>query len=698
MSSAATSSSASSPRGSTRTHGADTASGSAATAAATSAAASTSPTAVAAGARSPPHTAAAFVPFLRCSVVAYRSRVRNNKTFTEFQLVVTSPALHWDAHKRYSEFATLHSEVVALIGADKTLKARLKAGKLTLPKLPPSKLVGNLKDDFLQERMTALDTYISALLAIEHIDTCRPVLEFLGALESSHGALAVRSPGSASAGSAGTGGADGKTQRRPLPRLHLDAVLPLLDAGDVVLFRTTGTLQSLQRTFTSSRYDHIGVVIRIPWGSKKSSALHLLESTSDGVRTYQLSRRMRAWHLSNAVVVVRQLKHVRRTDSFLATLDSFVSDVDGLPYGLTLGKLLKREPGASKDTFFCSELVATAYMRVGLIDSDRHSATAFFPSDFNQDNSARLLQLKDGAELGPELQVDFVQPAVLEAKNNLSDDDEDEAESALVTRVMAADAKQRRSTEAVRKLRSGSRYDRHFSYVSVGPAASGGADGTAPRSRLQHSHHRPPSLSTPPLPLAPQLNGAPPNSSRSTSTAAANGSNGVGNGNSPSIGGSSSSGAAGANGLTLPLSVMQTSSPAYTSMAGCLRSDSPFSPVGRDLCVEKDEEAEFSSDSATEGALSPASSDGATPMAVAAHAAAAAAAAAAYAAAAASSSSSDASPTVRSDSPVTPSSSPPMTRTRSVAHSGNVFDAVHTHFQARSSVIVEEAQADPHGN
>lgn len=397
-------------------------------------------------------------------MLSYRSRVRLSKTFTEYHLTVKSKELHWDQYKRYSEFEGLHKSINELISLDPRLKALSKAGKLVLPKLPPSKLVGNLKDDFLQTRMNALSEYICDLLSIELLHTCQPLLEFLGALEPTRGEASASPKTDAPEGSS----------PQTMPRLHLDAIIPLLDAGDVVLFRTTGVLQGLQRTFTGSRYDHVGIIIRIPWGSTKPSALHLLESTSDGVRTYQLHRRMRAWHLSNAVVVVRQLKHVTRTNSFLSTLDAFVSDVDGLPYGLSLGKLLRREPGASKDNFFCSELVATAYMRVGLIDSETHSATAFFPSDFNQERSATLLHLRDGAELGPELLVDFVQPAVREAKANYSDD-EDQVEmlavlanQSLAQRIQAAaEAKQRRDNGAARRLaRDASRYDRTMSFAS----------------------------------------------------------------------------------------------------------------------------------------------------------------------------------------------------------------------------------------
>ena len=506
-----------------------------------------------------------FEPFLRCSVQSYRSRVRISKTYTEYHLTVKSKELHWDQFKRYSEFEGLHKSLQELINLDPRLKALSKAGRLVLPKLPPSKLVGNLKDDFLQTRMNALNEYMVDLLLVEQLHTCQPLLEFLGALEPTRGEASASPKSDAPEGSS----------PQSMPRLHIDAIIPLLDAGDVVLFRTTGVLQGLQRTFTGSRYDHVGIIIRIPWSSTKPSTLHLLESTSDGVRTYQLHRRMRAWHLSNAVVVVRQLKHVTRTNSFLSTLDAFVSDVDGLPYGLSLGKLLRREPGASKDNFFCSELVATAYMRVGLIDSETHSATAFFPSDFNQERSATLLHLRDGAELGPELLVDFVQPAVREAKANYSDD-EDQVEmlavlanQSLAQRIQAAaEAKQRRDNGAARRLaRGASRYDRTMSFATT----------TAPAT----------------LPIRVSAASSPPHAGAGagagSSVAGSAASNGGGDISSsplqspPLSRAPSATSSNSAGGLLMPpgiSSFMQASSPAMRRLSGNFRSDSPvFSPT-----------------------------------------------------------------------------------------------------------------------
>jgi hypothetical protein len=71
-----------------------------------------------------------------------------------------------------------------------------------------------------------------------------PVLSFLGALSNR--------------------AAEEKEVRTVKQTLHVDQVLPLLDSGDIVLFKTKGLLQSMQRSVLSSEYDHVGLVVRYP--------------------------------------------------------------------------------------------------------------------------------------------------------------------------------------------------------------------------------------------------------------------------------------------------------------------------------------------------------------------------------------------------------------------------------------------------
>jgi len=336
---------------------------------------------------------------------------------------------------------------------------------LTLPALPPPKLLGNLDPTFLQSRMSALATYMDALLQVHQVESCPSLLAFLGLLEGRAGAGGDNRSSSSNtsdlsySASVAIGSASSAALHAPhshgarlSQQLHLDRALFIMDAGDVVLFRTRGLLQGLQRSVTGSHYDHVGLVLRIPYHSPSPRALYILESTSDGVRTYPLSRRLRAWHASRALVVVRRLVGVERSMRWRSILDRFVNEVDGLPYGLSIRKIFAGATGNKRsgkengndmdgsqsqmhttqqsheqDSFFCSELVASAYMRLNLLDSDQHRASDFFPSSFNQRDDGSELQLLGGAQLGPEMRIEFDLPPLSNARR--VDEGEQEGES-----------------------------------------------------------------------------------------------------------------------------------------------------------------------------------------------------------------------------------------------------------------------------
>lgn len=54
-------------------------------------------------------------------------------------------------------------------------------------------------------------------------------------------------------------------------------------------------------------------------------------------------------------------------------------------------------------SFFCSELVAGAYMSAGIVEPTK-SAANFFPGDYANDSS---IDFKKGFRLGPEYIIDF---------------------------------------------------------------------------------------------------------------------------------------------------------------------------------------------------------------------------------------------------------------------------------------------------
>lgn len=110
------------------------------------------------------------------------------------------------------------------------------------------------------------------------------------------------------------------------------------------------------------------------------------------------------WHLLYSRLVYRHLE-VERTEEMLTILESFINEVKGKPYRITASKLFTRgvntDPGSEK-TFFCSELVAAAYKRLGYLTPDLASCK-YWPGNFSDEQTLELTQ----GSLGEELLIDF---------------------------------------------------------------------------------------------------------------------------------------------------------------------------------------------------------------------------------------------------------------------------------------------------
>lgn len=318
---------------------------------------------------------------VQAHIVRSRTRYLFDKKFTQYEVSVSVSNMTWSVFRRYSEFETLHRKLSSAYR------------NVTLPKLPGKRWTGNMTEKFLEERRLGLGTYLSGMLSRIRPATSVPIMEFLGLLTD-----------------------HSKESKRP--RVQADVICKMVKPGDLILFRTQGTLPALQRTVLSSEYDHVGVVVskQMSAMSKKyhhSAGLFLLESTNEGVHTYPLMTRVRAWHLSGAVMVVRQLrlpKEFSKTETE-RKLQHFTQEEEGKGYGLNPLKLLRRKAENTHNTYFCSELVASAYQTLGVLP-EGIAANSYYPSTFAERNSLKLL----AGELGQEVWVEFWQPEVLKAK------------------------------------------------------------------------------------------------------------------------------------------------------------------------------------------------------------------------------------------------------------------------------------------
>mmetsp|Transcript_13679 Transcript_13679/g.19111 ORF Transcript_13679/g.19111 Transcript_13679/m.19111 type:complete len:618 (-) Transcript_13679:121-1974(-) len=315
-------------------------------------------------------------------ILRHRTRFHFEKKFTQYEITISVSNMSWSIFRRYSEFEMLNKKL------NRDLKKK--------PKLPGKKWTGNMVEAFLESRKKGLESYLQQLLALPEAMSNVAVLEFLGFL-SDHS----------------------KESKRK--RIQAEQISRIAKPGDVVLFRTQGALPALQRTVLSSDYDHVGIVVTKYMSKFKNKnfevigGLYLLESTNEGVLTYPLRSRLRAWHLSGAVMVIRRLAFGHKEKEVVyQQLQEFASEAEGKNYGLSPLKLLRRKasPTSQETTYFCSELVASAYQMIGFLPSSA-AASTYYPSTFGEKSNLKLM---GDATLSNEVMIEFWQPEVLRAR------------------------------------------------------------------------------------------------------------------------------------------------------------------------------------------------------------------------------------------------------------------------------------------
>jgi hypothetical protein len=175
-----------------------------------------------------------------------------------------------------------------------------------------------------------------------------------------------------------------------------------LGPGDILLFATNSRAAALQRASTGSAFDHIALICPPPtrqaFLQERNVSLWMMEVTGDGVGCYPLFGRLEAylWTGLASRIVARRLmvgKERRRLSTEQCDLlRAFAQRTAGRPYALTVRKLLSGvvRPGPEAElvhahtervSYFCSELVAAAWMEAGVMLPDR-PASWFWPRHF----------------------------------------------------------------------------------------------------------------------------------------------------------------------------------------------------------------------------------------------------------------------------------------------------------------------------
>jgi hypothetical protein len=190
-------------------------------------------------------------------------------------------------------------------------------------------------------------------------------------------------------------------------------VLPRMRTGDLVLYAGKGVFSASIKRLTRCKWAHVGLVIRdrpadLPqlWEATTLADMPDLETGQafPGVRLVMLEEALTAY---SGEVAVRLLD-VKRTKKMLADLEAFRQEMLGRPYEKNEAQMIRatrkgplRNRVEDLSSVFCSELIAAAYQRMGLLDRSKLSNN-FTPADFTTEVD---LPLGLRAQLGPEIIV-----------------------------------------------------------------------------------------------------------------------------------------------------------------------------------------------------------------------------------------------------------------------------------------------------
>lgn len=153
-------------------------------------------------------------------------------------------------------------------------------------------------------------------------------------------------------------------------------------SGDIVLFETKSMAGAIQRGATSSKFDHVGMVIRL-----SDNLIRIFDAVGEGVCLTEWNKFLYENGQYNSIVW-RPLSYENR-EAVLPELYTFVEKTIGSKYSLNLIKLAKMSSNVTttetnkKKSYFCSELIAKAFKEMGII-SIQTASSQYWPRSFSQ--------------------------------------------------------------------------------------------------------------------------------------------------------------------------------------------------------------------------------------------------------------------------------------------------------------------------
>ena len=169
------------------------------------------------------------------------------------------------------------------------------------------------------------------------------------------------------------------------------------DSGDLIFFRSKNYASMIQRCFMRGKYDHMAIIVRFSNGE-----VGFLEASRayGVVFTYWDKFFKKEWRNHYREIAYRKLD-LEKSPEEVKELEKFVNNARGKVYKLRFRSQETHGPG-EEDTFFCSELVASAYKVLGLLDSKLPSYK-FYPGHFIEESNLKLLK----GSLLPEQKIDM---------------------------------------------------------------------------------------------------------------------------------------------------------------------------------------------------------------------------------------------------------------------------------------------------
>ncbi|CAG9315016.1 unnamed protein product [Blepharisma stoltei] len=182
-----------------------------------------------------------------------------------------------------------------------------------------------------------------------------------------------------------------------IARISHQEFLDEASSGDILLFQSKSLPSTIQRKLVGSKYDHVALIINL------KGTIMILEATRVlGVNVLVWDEFIdKNWHLLYSKIVYRKLS-VENPEKVHDKIAEFCDEVVGKKFRFKLTKRRKKNNGQGQEGFFCSELVAAAYQRIGIMKSDV-IPSYFWPSYFADDKKLPLID----CALSQEFIIDF---------------------------------------------------------------------------------------------------------------------------------------------------------------------------------------------------------------------------------------------------------------------------------------------------